>query len=233
MNALHRLSLLALAAAVALFSSACGDDDDGGTDAGRVDSGGTDAGDEMDAGGGDGVFVFRTDAPDAYEQVDRSGMPAVSTALIPATAKDAYNEADPEADAAGEFVDEIVASLTAIHEALDDDLTTAGLAPCSMTADPNCTTQEVAPGVSVASLIIPDVLKVNPDAPAGFPNGRMLADPVIDVTLAVALLDLTSTDGCGGAACTALTLASVPLNPPENDVDFLDAFPYVAPPHAP
>lgn len=232
MNALHRLSLLAFAAAVALVCSACGDDD-GGTDAGRVDSGGTDAGDDTDAGGGDGVFVFRTDAPDAYEQVDRSGMPAVSTALISATDKDAYNQASPEADAAGEFVEEIVASLTAIHEALDGDLTMAGLTPCSMTADPNCTTQEVAPGVSVASLIIPDVLRVNPDAPAGFPNGRMLADPIIDVTLAVALLDLTSTDGCGGEACTALTLASVPLNPPENDVPFLDMFPYVGPPHAP
>ncbi|MEZ4652383.1 MAG: DUF4331 family protein [Candidatus Eisenbacteria bacterium] len=71
---------------------------------------------------------------------------------------------------------------------------------------------------------MPDVLRIDPSQPAGFPNGRGLADPVIDVTLAVVLLDL-SVHGAG-------TLAGLPLNPPANDVAFASAFPYLAAPHS-
>lgn len=74
-------------------------------------------------------------------------------------------------------------------------------------------------------LLIPDTLKIDLDQPAGFPNGRMLADPVLDILLAVVLLDL------GAMGQYADTLANVPLNPPANDVAFDDAFPYLAPPH--
>ncbi|GGD62248.1 DUF4331 family protein [Croceicoccus mobilis] len=83
-----------------------------------------------------------------------------------------------------------------------------------------CLTQEVAPGVSVADLVVPDTLTLNLSAPSGFPNGRMLPDPVIDVTLAVIFLDL-QTHG-------ANTLAGLPLNPPGNDVQFQPGFPYLA-----
>lgn len=83
-----------------------------------------------------------------------------------------------------------------------------------------CLTQEVAPGVSVADLVVPDTLTMNLSATSGFPNGRKLADPVIDVTLAVIFLDL-SVHGAG-------TLAGLPLNPPENDVAFRNGFPYLA-----
>jgi hypothetical protein len=94
-----------------------------------------------------------------------------------------------------------------------------------MTPTPNCLSQEVAAGVSVQSLVIPDTLTINTSAAAGFPNGRTLTDPVIDVTLAVILLDLTV------AGQDATTLVGV--NPTANDVEFLDAFPYLAAPHAP
>jgi hypothetical protein len=73
-----------------------------------------------------------------------------------------------------------------------------------------------------APLVLPDTLKVDTANPAGFPNGRALADPVIDVTLAVLLLDLSvhsATDLVGA------------LNPATNDVAFLTEFPYVAPAH--
>ena len=50
-----------------------------------------------------------------------------------------------------------------------------------------------------------------------------LQDPVIDVTLAVILLDLT--------VHPADTLSGVPLNPPANDVPFGSDFPYLAPAH--
>lgn len=191
---------------------------------------------------GDGVcgsVDFRTDAAGDYTRVDRMGMPAVSTALVSSAMKNAYNDADPEDDAALTFAGDLIANLTAIHAALDDDLVGAGLTPCSMTEMvsglPECLGQEVAPGVTVASLVLPDTLHIDPSGAPGFPNGRALADPVIDVTLAVILLELGS-GTCGGAPCSAVTLAGLPLNPAQNDVaggDFLDAFPYLQPAHTP
>src|SRR5688572_18652468 len=38
-------------------------------------------------------------------------------------------------------------------------------------------------GATPASLVIPDTLKLDFSRPPGFPNGRLLSDPVIDVTL--------------------------------------------------
>ncbi|MCA9729373.1 MAG: DUF4331 family protein [Candidatus Eisenbacteria bacterium] len=159
-------------------------------------------------------FQFATDAPAAYRRVDRMGMPAIATAVISSGNKDAYNAADPTDDAAGDFVADITANVGGLHQALDDDLTGAGLTPC---ATGDCVSQ-------AAPLVVPDVLRIDPSQPAGFPNGRGLADPVIDVTLAVVLLDL-SVHGAG-------TLAGLPLNPPANDVAFASAFPYLAAPHS-
>ena len=85
-----------------------------------------------------------------------------------------------------------------------------------------CLNQLVAPGVSVASLVVPDTLTVSFQSPSGFPNGRRLTDPVIDVTLAVLFLDLTKHP--------ATVLASVPVNPPANDLPFRAEFPYLAAP---
>jgi hypothetical protein len=162
-------------------------------------------------------FIFRTDAPDTYTRVDRKGMPAVATALI--SSKDAYNAGSPvgDADPNNPFVAEIVASLTAYHTALDDDLTTAGLTPC----DVNTCVAQGGP------LILPDTLKIDTSGTSGFPNGRKLADPVMDVTLAVVLLDLSV------HAVDAL----VGVNPTANDLGvegaFLGTFPYLHPPHTP
>ena len=77
-------------------------------------------------------------------------------------------------------------------------------------------------GLTVAQLVIPDSLKLDLNAPSGFPNGRTLTDPVIDVTLAAIFLNLSK----NGPA----TLANLPLNPPANDKPFLSTFPYLAPP---
>jgi hypothetical protein len=77
-------------------------------------------------------------------------------------------------------------------------------------------------GFTVAQAVVPDTLTINLAAASGFPNGRRLADPVIDVTLAVIFLDLTR------AAPDAL--ARLPLNPPANDVAFRSTFPYLAAP---
>jgi hypothetical protein len=57
--------------------------------------------------------------------------------------------------------------------------------------------------------IPPDVIIFDTSRPAGFPNGRELTDDVADIVLD----------------------AEIPG--PENDVPFLDEFPYLAPPHLP
>ena len=184
-----------------------------------------------------GSVNFRSDAPTAYTRVDRMGMPAVSTALISSTNKNGYNDRDPadDVDLTSIYVADMVANLTGLHAALDDDLMglpMGGLAPCSMVdmvgGLPECLGQEYATGKTVASLVVPDTLHIDPSAEAGFPNGRTLPDPVIDVTLSVILLDLSSTL-CMGAACTPTTL--VGTNPTMNDVSFLTTFPYLAPAH--
>jgi hypothetical protein len=194
------------------------------------------------------AIPFRTDAATAFTRVDRMGMPAVATALVPSASRNDYNNGGPSDDAVGTFAGAALGTLTAIHAGLDDDLTAAGLTPCSMTETidigppfgpvPACAGQPVVGGgPPVASLVIPDTLQVNPAMPAGFPNGRDLDDRVIDVTLAVILLDLESATGCAGGPCTAGTIAGLSsgagLNPAANDVDFSTTFPYLAVPHAP
>jgi hypothetical protein len=84
-----------------------------------------------------------------------------------------------------------------------------------------CLNQLVAPGVSVANLVIPDTVKLDVTKPNGFPNGRGLNDPVVDITLAVIFLDLTKHP--------ANLLANLPLDPPGNEVQTLPNFPYLAP----
>ena len=61
-------------------------------------------------------------------------MPAVATALIRGPAKNAYNDANPSNDAASEFVPEITAQLTALTNALADDLQGLSLTPCARAA---------------------------------------------------------------------------------------------------
>lgn len=75
-------------------------------------------------------------------------------------------------------------------------------------------------GATPASLVVPDTVKLNFAAPSGFPNGRLLEDPVIDVVLAVLLLDLSRH--------SPATFAALPLNPPEDSVT-LATFPFFGP----
>lgn len=78
------------------------------------------------------TFNFRTETvQSAYARVDRMGMPAVSTALIPSARKVPYNDASPADDAAGTFVPDLANTLTALTNALADDLVGAGLTPCA------------------------------------------------------------------------------------------------------
>ena len=203
---------------------ACGDKDDDDTGATAEADADTDSDTDADTDSDtdadtdtdtDADFDFATDDPSAYERVDRMGMPAYNTALI--TSKDEFNQADPSDDASLAFAGEIIANLDAFHQALDDDLATFGLTPCTVNGDGSGTCVQNGIG-----LLIPDTIKMDVSADAGFPNGRLLEDPVIDVTLAVALLDIT--------VHSPTTFVGL-LNPTENDKDFDSEFPYLADPH--
>lgn len=236
-----RLELLGLCVIASLALTGCPSDDDGGTEevgetmgtdttgetgdtttttttdetADTVDTVDTvDTADTTDTTTGElpDPFVFAEDPAGSYSRVDRMGMPAIATAVI--TNKDAYNAANPVDDVATDFVDEITINVSALHTALNDDLDALGLTPCLAAV---CVLGQAA------SLVVPDTLKIDLTADAGFPNGRRLQDPVIDVTLAVVLLDLN---------VHGVTLfADLPLNPPANDVPFLAEFPFLADPN--
>ncbi len=125
-----------------------------------------------------------------FQQVERMGNPAVSTALIPLALKDLYNIGRPEDDAA-DFAADIVASL----QALGTDGTNIAI---------------------LASVAVPDTLKLDLDDLIGFPNGRALDDDVIDTLLFFIFNQTPVSDMVDG-----------------NDRAFLDEFPYLAPPHQP
>ncbi|MFT5583322.1 MAG: hypothetical protein ACI9VR_000900 [Cognaticolwellia sp.] len=201
---LNKLILMALGGLLLTSCTKDGEVEDTETiDDTEVEDTGTDDTGEADA------YVFASAEASAYTRVDRVGMPAINTAVI--ASKDAYNQADPADDANGDFVAEIVASLNFLHGALDDDLTGLGLTPCDVDT---CVAQ-------AAPLVVPDTLQIDTTGTAGFPNGRGLEDPVIDVTLAVVLLDLS--------VHSAVTLVGV--NPTANDKAFQATFPYLAPAH--
>ncbi|MBK9753762.1 MAG: DUF4331 family protein [Nannocystis sp.] len=160
-------------------------------------------------------FVFDETPPEQLVQLDRMGMPAVATAVISKELKDNYNASTPSDDAASTFVPDIVMNLVGLHAALDDDLMTGKLVPC---AKDTCVAQ-------AAPLVVPDTLQIDISKQAGFPNGRRLTDPCVDITLAVVMLDLSA------PGQTAATLADVPVNPPKNDKEFAPEFPYLASPH--
>jgi hypothetical protein len=121
--------------------------------------------------------------------LDRMGNPAVSTALIPFPQKNRFNRTRPQNDAII-WADILVSSLT--------DL---GTSPTNI-------------GV-LASVAVPDTLKLDLEQPDGFPNGRLPEDDVID-TLLTLILNGPTSDGVDA-----------------NDEDFLDEFPFLAPPFQP
>ncbi len=121
-------------------------------------------------------------------QIDRMGRPAINTALIPSAMKDAFNAGTPSTDVAN-FSDEFLASITALSNP--------------------------ANAAALTSALLPDVLTFDTSNPAGFLNGRGLANDVID-----AELNLLSAGAVTGDGVNA------------NDVPFLGAFPYLAPPNS-
>jgi len=100
--------------------------------------------------------------------------------------------------------------------------TTLDVLPCINQTIP---LDRVPPGTRVIDLIIPDTVTIWPDRPIGFPNGRLLSDPVVDITLGVVLLDLNR------AGQNAASFAALPLNAPQATKPPLAEFPFANTPN--
>ena len=212
MNKTMKLSTAFAGLSALVLLAGCGGGDDDGPGVGPPPAGVSE-------------FAFDTTSADSplYLRVDRTGAPAVGTALLsrdpavsipgvgsgilnPGTAannftdqRDQLNRGDPVNDArdfAATFVGgPQLNSLKNIHFKVANELRSVGLTPCS--TSPSATT---AADVNVdgcvaqaAPVIIPDVITYDFAAPEGFPNGRTFDDPVADRLLAAALLKLTPT----------------------------------------
>jgi hypothetical protein len=125
-------------------------------------------------------------------QVDRMGLPAVNTAFVSASAdKDAFNRGTPATDE-DRFLGTLTQTITARF----------GL--------------NSAQAGALADFVLPDVLPLGDLS--GFPNGRRLADDVIDIELGLIF-------GVFGPAVPALQSDGVDAN----DRAF-GGFPHLAPP---
>jgi hypothetical protein len=97
------------------------------------------------------------------------GRPFVNVALTQGQEKNLFNQVDPRYDPAL-FIEAFAAGLRRLG------------------GDANGRTDEVARS------LLPDLLPYDPSRPAGYPNGRRLADDVIDYQLALFTGDRVTTD---------------------------------------
>ena len=140
------------------------------------------------------------------EQVERMGRPAISTVFNPPNPfepsppdpalEDAFNFGQPVDDQA-DFRSEVVDTLTLLYSLNDG----GGDDP----SDDAATIQ------GLADFLLPDIITFDTSSSAAFPNGRALANDVIDVELGLITEGLITTD------CVA------------NDSAFSSSFPYLAP----
>lgn len=219
MNVRHSLLTLLLGAALA----GCGDDVTKVINQG----GGTPTTDPT-------VFAFRSDAITEYTRVDRMGGPATTTALLSpgpsgGARRQVANSTDPVDDT--DYASEYVTALKRYHFHLAPQL--AGAVDTCGTAGSTEANTDVGPCVvqALANPVIPDVLRLNTSQVSDYPNGRKPDDPVVDVLLAIALLDLGGdNDGpgtCFNLPCTQKSLASLPLNVMQSTPPSLPDFPYL------
>jgi hypothetical protein len=132
------------------------------------------------------------------KQIDRMGRPAINTVFIPnnpfepsgsePSQKNAFNAGKPRNDQR-DFRGEVVDTLEIFYGAGNP---TVG---------------------ALADFLLPDILTVDTSSSAGFPNGRRLADDVIDIELGLVTNGAVTTDCVG------------------NDSAFSTSFPYLAPPN--
>jgi hypothetical protein len=141
----------------------------------------------------------------SFVAIDRMGVPAINTALVPFARKDEYNRATTVDDAAGKFANDIVATLHALGT---DDAHVGVLAGVAVTHGDM---------LHLDTSIANSGSQGGSNAGAGFPNGRRPADDVIDTILFLVTNEgLTTGDHVNA-----------------NDVPFRDQFPFFAAAHQP
>ncbi len=160
--------------------------------------------------------ILRRDAPERnrgrFVQVSRLAWPLVNEVVIPLKDKDKYNRSQPEDDLDnfGAFVlfPELPGLLSAVLNAGCADTPADGRLDIAGLLSPN--------GTVIADLLRINITEGQSFADSGFPNGRTLKDDVVDILLTVL---------CNNGAPLADGVDA-------NDLDFLERFPFVAPPHS-
>jgi hypothetical protein len=139
-----------------------------------------------------------------YYTVDRTATPAVNVALIPFGRKNEYNASTTIDDANGKFASDIIATLTLFGT---DNAHIGILANVAVVHGDFLRLDLTAANTGNSG---------GTNSGAGFPNGRRLADDVIDT-----ILTLINNGNALGDNVNA------------NDVPLRNSFPFVAPPHQP
>ena len=186
--------------------------------------------------------IRKPDGSQSFEgedvQVSRLGMPLVNEVVIPAGLKDAFNALPPVKDATiPEVVDkvndpELPKLIEAIYgipapAAPRDDIFAIFLTGIKGLNKPK---GKVTPAemlrlnTSIAPAAEPNPLGVLGGDNAGFPNGRRLADDVVDIEI----------QALEGAVRTGEIVEALAAGDgvSENDLPFSESFPYVALPHS-
>jgi hypothetical protein len=158
-----------------------------------------------------------------YVLVSRLGMPLSNEAIILVGEKDRWNRTEPQYD--GQYLSyyqnsHLAVLLNAVHGTPGAttgriDIVTiflTGIPGLNMVAD------------SAREAVYSDMLRINLAAPSGFPNGRLLSDDIVDVSLSIVGLS----DGTLGGLVTSGISDGVGAN----DLPFQSIFPYVAVPHS-
>jgi Domain of unknown function (DUF4331) len=184
---------------------------------------------------------------DGWVQVSRLGEPLINEAVIPLGQKDRWNASEPEDDAqfVGRYLSPEVTQLeNALYPVLDD-------APEHDRGDLAAVLLTGVPGLNFTGTTKADLLRLNVAIPpaaapsrlgvldgdfAGFPNGRRLADDVVDIELrafacsyGAAAAIVESFGFCdGNAHRTPNDLITDGVD--ENERSFSPQFPYLATP---
>jgi hypothetical protein len=154
----------------------------------------------------------------------------VNEVVVPLQFKNAFNGSKPEGDA--QFLPKVQEpELPKLIESIykmpapatpRDDLVSVFLTGVDGLNKPanGTPSEQLRLNMSIAPAANPNRLGVIGGDNSGFPNGRRLADDVIDIALQVVMGELKNSPNDLGDAVDA------------NDLDFVSAFPYVALPHS-
>ena len=162
-----------------------------------------------------------------YRQVSRLGMPLVNEVVLPLAVKDAFNASKPTDDVAAlDYVTnpELPRLIEAVYgipapETPRNDLVSVFLTGVEGINKPRgkiTPSEQLRLNMSTPITANPDRLGVIGGDTQGFPNGRRLADDVIDIALQVVEGELVGNPNDLGDGVDA------------NDVEFSDTFPYLA-----